>query len=972
VSGSTIGGVVGATIGFFVGSPQLGWMIGSAIGGYVDPDVIEGPRLKDAQVQTSQEGVPRPIIYGTAQVAGNLIHRGPLKEVKKKERTGKGGPVQETYHYYMTYAIRVCEGPVAGIRRIWRDDKLVYSTREGDSLDADTAAFASKLTIYTGSETQLPDPSLEALPAEYNGGVGNVPSYLGTCYVVFENDDLTERRGTIPQYRFEVVSAGVVEPPRSETLWIATGGDGKMQYSYGGTDWKSEPLFTVPATGDCLLYGNGTLVATDSLDSRYSHDLGQTWAACSFSGTTKGQYTGLQGDYVGGVFYAVDGRVAYSANGASFADAAAGGTQGLAVGGRPGLLVSGQNTGTNQGNVNVSTDGFATSTNVVLGGTGRKWQAIGTNGTRVGVGSGDGFFRYTEDGVTWSGTITVSDGGIAAIAADGDTWVCVGGEGLRYSTDGGNTWALKDLGFSFNGRDVKFKDGLFVAVGDTPGGSIPRIVTSTDGVNWTNRAHNFPSVSFARVSSVVPVVCEGIAIPEAPGFYVSEDGSICGYDIGSVTPDDVTLASIVTDLCSRVGITSSQLDVSELTDIVTGFVVARQMPAAEAIRSLQQGYRFDFPEWDLKLRGIKRGGAIKATITDDDLIGDEEEVRAQAVEFPRKLHLLTSDPEANYEAVKETSERLTDNVKAVGETSMELPIIFASADERAQVCDILHKVAWTEAMGRVELELPEEFSYLCPSDCFDFHAKRWRITKTELMDGSLKVEAARDRVSAYTSGATGTANTPTAPVSSVKGPTLFQAMNLPSLRTQDNQPGVYLAATGLLDAWNGCAVYLSVDGGVTEQLVASISGRATMGKLTAAIDADDGTTGQPAIPVWLYNAEELDSITTAQMDAGLNGFAIGSSGVWEVGQFQTATFADPDWELSDALRGELDTVAAAHVADDPFVLLDDNIVFLPIDASFAGKTLIFRAVTNGTVPENNPTFEMVFDPPTYIIDGGGA
>jgi hypothetical protein len=390
---------------------------------------------------------------------------------------------------------------------------------------------------------------------------------------------------------------------------------------------------------------------------------------------------------------------------------------------------------------------------------------------------------------------------------------------------------------------------------------------------------------------------------------------------------------------------------------VTGFVVARQMPAAEAIRSLQQGYRFDFPEWDLKLRGIKRGGAIKATITDDDLIGDEEEVRAQAVEFPRKLHLLTSDPEANYEAVKETSERLTDNVKAVGETSMELPIIFASADERAQVCDILHKVAWTEAMGRVELELPEEFSYLCPSDCFDFHAKRWRITKTELMDGSLKVEAARDRVSAYTSGATGTQATPTAPVSSIKGPSILQALNLPRLRTQDDKPGMYVAVTGLLPAWDGARLYLSTDGGLTETHVLTMTVRATMGELAAGVTA----SGEP-ITVDLYDNAEVESITAAQLADRQNGFAITTTGVSEVGQFQTATKIGDEWELTDTLRGQLGTTAAAHNTGDAFLLLDSAVYFLPMDSSLVGKEVTFRAVTFGTVPENNATINVTFDP----------
>ena len=51
MSGSTIGAVVGAGIGFLIGGPtgaRIGWMAGSVIGGAVSPEKIYGPRLTDA------------------------------------------------------------------------------------------------------------------------------------------------------------------------------------------------------------------------------------------------------------------------------------------------------------------------------------------------------------------------------------------------------------------------------------------------------------------------------------------------------------------------------------------------------------------------------------------------------------------------------------------------------------------------------------------------------------------------------------------------------------------------------------------------------------------------------------------------------------------------------------------------------------------------------------------------------------
>lgn len=135
MSGSTIGGVVGGVVGFFIGGPagaQWGWMIGSAIGGYVDPEVFEGPRLSDGMVQTSRDGIPIPRGWGTFPTAGNLIWLAyydgkPLNEHKKKERA-KGGPVQVTYTYTRSYAIGICKGPIVGLLTIKRNGKVVYTT----------------------------------------------------------------------------------------------------------------------------------------------------------------------------------------------------------------------------------------------------------------------------------------------------------------------------------------------------------------------------------------------------------------------------------------------------------------------------------------------------------------------------------------------------------------------------------------------------------------------------------------------------------------------------------------------------------------------------------------------------------------------------------------------------------------------------------------------------------------------------
>src|SRR5688572_6816678 len=109
MSGSTIGGIVGGVVGFFFGVPQLGYVLGAAIGGAIDPEEIQGPKIGDAQRQTSMAGVPRPVVYGhPAPFMGNLID-GEAK-ARKIEQTegGKGGPEVTTERFILTSAIRIC------------------------------------------------------------------------------------------------------------------------------------------------------------------------------------------------------------------------------------------------------------------------------------------------------------------------------------------------------------------------------------------------------------------------------------------------------------------------------------------------------------------------------------------------------------------------------------------------------------------------------------------------------------------------------------------------------------------------------------------------------------------------------------------------------------------------------------------------------------------------------------------------
>jgi hypothetical protein len=175
-----------------------------------DPEA-QVQRLGELSRQTAKEGDPRPVIWGRVRpIGGNIIHcQRPKKRwvvTSTESGGGKGGSKkkqeQRTEHVYRTYAIGVCEGPITGFSRIWRNNKLVYDGR-GTSWGArNNRVFLKTFRLYLGGWAQMPDPTLQSI-----WGAGNVPAYRGTAYMVSIDEDLTDQGGMVPQWQFEVERA---------------------------------------------------------------------------------------------------------------------------------------------------------------------------------------------------------------------------------------------------------------------------------------------------------------------------------------------------------------------------------------------------------------------------------------------------------------------------------------------------------------------------------------------------------------------------------------------------------------------------------------------------------------------------------------------------------------------------------------------------------------------------------------------
>ena len=196
--GSVVGGAVAGPAGAVVG--RLAGMLG---GGAIDqamqphapPRYAIGPRLKAMDGIASTEGAGLPRVYGRARLGGQMIWATRFLEranTSWRHQSGSGKnngttTVDINYSYSANFAIAICEGPIAFIRRIWADGVELDMTR-------------LPIRIYKGDESQTPDPLIIA-----KEGATATSAYRGVAYVVFDDLPLAPYGNRIPQLTFEVV-----------------------------------------------------------------------------------------------------------------------------------------------------------------------------------------------------------------------------------------------------------------------------------------------------------------------------------------------------------------------------------------------------------------------------------------------------------------------------------------------------------------------------------------------------------------------------------------------------------------------------------------------------------------------------------------------------------------------------------------------------------------------------------------------
>lgn len=162
--------------------------MGGIFGGHTTH--IEHERLGSFSINNSTYGITVPVICGTNRTSSNIIDYYDFQQIAhtSTQKTGKGGgsKVKTTsYTYNVVVCLGLCEGPIKGVQKVWRDKDVVTLAK-------------LNLTLFHGAVGQQP----WAYTAGFSGLQDHVLPYSALAYAAGRYE-LGESAG-LPQLGFEV------------------------------------------------------------------------------------------------------------------------------------------------------------------------------------------------------------------------------------------------------------------------------------------------------------------------------------------------------------------------------------------------------------------------------------------------------------------------------------------------------------------------------------------------------------------------------------------------------------------------------------------------------------------------------------------------------------------------------------------------------------------------------------------------
>lgn len=418
--------------------------------------------------------------------------------------------------------------------------------------------------------------------------------------------------------------------------------------------------------------------------------------------------------------------------------------------------------------------------------------------------------------------------------------------------------------------------------------------------------------------------------------------------LNATVSSDVEVSFIITDLCSRVGITPDMIDVTQVTATTVGYVVHDNRSCGQALQDVCKVYQIDMVESDYLLKFVPRGGAPVATITEVDLGSTDTKdssqfwqvTHTQEQEMPLQVNVKYADPLLDYQPGSAYARRNALPVPTVyskRKMTIDLPVVVNNVDAQLIAQKWLYQT-WA-SRDVYDTVLSAKYLWLDPTDTVtvnldngDSYGTRIESIETGA-DLALKVHLGSEDQTVYTNAAPVGVTYGVGPQSIViSGFARLLQFNVPLLQDGDGVSAgasrIYYAAGASNAGYLGGLVQKSTDG-VNFTQVGQLPNGANYGTALSALPdvvAKFATDTTNSVRIAFIAGSTLPS-SCAYLDLmnGANGMLLGS----EVIQFQTVTDnADGTVTLSNLIRSRrgTDWATGTHVAGEVALLLQPGLV----------------------------------------------
>lgn len=272
-------------------------------------------------------------------------------------------------------------------------------------------------------------------------------------------------------------------------------------------------------------------------------------------------------------------------------------------------------------------------------------------------------------------------------------------------------------------------------------------------------------------------------------------------------------------------------------------------------------------------------------------------------------------------------------------------------DKAAQIAEVLMYDGHVARTG-FEFQVSRKYAYLEPTDVVlvttPTATYRMRIVRKNDDDGLLKFNAVSEDATIYNSAAVGGSQFAIQSAINTPGISKVEFMDIPIVRDEDNDPGLYIAITGYLDSWKGAVLYRANDN-LSFVPVGTVQNKCVMGVTATVLGSWSGQNFIDESSIVEVNiiSGTLASVPAVDLLSGANAALIGN----EIVQFRTATLIAPNkYRLIGMLRGRFGTeiYTGTHVAAERFVLLSlSGTLRVDEDASAINANRYYKPVSTG-------------------------